>query len=336
MKHLILDPFQHAPYLKYVYGNDCDYMSVFVTGIRWIQPYSNIQEFIGMYGFEPLQYNIDDSKLENKYDTIFIVYPLDILDEEKHPLNYNQFCDFIKEIQQKIHNKVHNKFIIIDNSDLANDKTIELQKIGIVPSFIFKKDYNKNIEYSPFIKYYPYGVMGKNDCMTILNNKRLNNSKVSDKIFWSGSINSTKDLKYYLNYDRKYWIDNCPEIYNLPFDGNPSYGSSNFLNTMSSFKYSCYLKGYSGLSRRFYEIMAVNSLMFIEKTDTKLELESELLYNPECEFDSLEKLNQIYNNINNDYIMYNKLLEKQNYIRDKYFSYQYIRQYIDKIINNLS
>lgn len=329
----------HTPYFKYVYNDDIDYITCTVPGHRWIQPYYNKNEFKQIYGYIPECYILDKQKIlieKREYNNLFITYPLVDLIPDRHPNFYQQYGEYLKEIYDFFLPMIKGKIIIIDNHDLPLMVYDILESLDIKVDLIFKKEYNIKAKDLYIKKTYPfpYSVLGMNDCMFILNNKtRIGNANI-EKCFWSGSINKNIDSRYFLNYNRELYLQERNDIiYNYSYNGSPSYGNEDYLNMMSNFKFSIYLKGYATLTRRFFEIISTNSLMLMEQHDVIYSVNNDFKIPDECVFNNPEELKEKYNFLIKNENKYNECLQNQLNIRE-YFSYTYIRNYINKIINS--
>lgn len=328
----------HSPYFKYVYNDDIEYITC-TQPYRWIRPYYNKEQFNSIYGYTPKCYILDKPELQNteEYNNLFITYPLVDLEPDRHPNFYKEYGEYLQEIFQFFKPKIKGKIIIIDNHDLPLYEKDILKNLGIEYDIILKKEYNSEAKetYDSKVYPFPYVVLGMNDCIYILNDKKIVNRKIDNRCFWSGSINAADEPKYYLKYDRHYWLNAFHKhIYNYPYNGSPNYGNEFYLKAMSQFKYSIYLKGYATLTRRFFEIMSTNSLMLIERNNIVFGFENQINFPEECIFSTIDELKEKYQKLETDVALYNDCLKIQDLIASNFFSYSYIQKHINNILEN--
>lgn len=328
MKNLFIDPFQHCPAIYFSLNilGDVEYFSDVhrvESGANYLFGYYRKPEFKNIYGFDTKCLTNDIAGIDSEYDNLIITFALadaQMSGRIKDWVNYysNVYSNIISKT------KIKGKVIVLDNSDYMNESSSLLGSCGIKYDMILKKSYNENLDYPANYRPFPFVVMGRNDAFFILNERSRRYQKNSDKVFWSGTVNRENDPENHSVYDRFYWIENLkPYLHNAPHAAqNGSYGSDNFLAQIGTSKYFLYLKGRTELNRRFFEGLSTDSLMLMEKNKTKFGLDEFL--SEYCVFSTVEEFVSNLEKLNSDDELYQKCLNQQKMLVDKYFNYNYV------------
>lgn len=342
MKDIIVDVKMHFPSLYKCLGN-CDYISSESRG------YLGKESFSSLYNFSYIDFYKEFDKLDEIYNNLYFIhhfvdtntpqtrwmddYQISNLSENGDGLEVS----IILEIYNKIKDKVKGKIILFCTSDhpkLDLDETGEfsfVEKYGIKYDFLFKKEYNSKAKYSPKTIPCPFYVMGSPDVLWLVNENKINNNKISDKVFWSGyGEDSIYDYQL-VNSERKKYIKNFSKIYQYPYSGSDRGGlrDSNYIIEMSKYKYAIYLNGWATFTRRFFEILSTDTLMFFQKSSIVFPMGSDEFLDPLCVFSSVDELESNYEKINSSETLYNQCKKIQKEFVQKYYSYEYVGKYIN-------
>lgn len=327
MKHLIIDCFQHYPSLYYII--DADYCV--------LVPKHDINEFNAKYKFK---YNTN--VVGEKYNCLFIVMPLLNISKLHEPVRWNYFYNMLNETISKYRNLINNKVVIIDNHDydILPDKdilsTIDYDII-LKRNFSCAFDYNDIIEISTK-KIYPFPYV---DCtcnldpIYLLKTYKLTNVEKINRVFWIGSEYKHIDNVFGRENNRKELLDNIRDYLYTPKSKLPH---NEFMNEISKSKYALSLAGCSSWGTRHFEIMAANTLMLFQiggcipppKNHVfpfPMEFSSHCMFTSDVDFKN--KLKNLQENDD----LYLECLNIQNEIKRKYFSFEFIKKYIDAKIS---
>lgn len=334
--NIIIDPMMMNPHLKYLIPN-----SLYFTNKKNIFNHiwnggEHINNFINKYKFD---YRKDKEiilkKIENdeKFNNLFITFNILSTKEIHQGSSYKLWIKYYKELYNKFINIIDGKIIILENH------AAEYNPVPYIKELCFKYDYilkrvctinRKNINIYP----YPFLMCTNNDPMYNLFNKKktIINNKIN-KIFWAGNL---------FKYDEE-WGDvsehcNRSDIFNKIKQKYPNIIDSKkvpysmFIKTISSYKYSLDLRGCSRLNKRLYEIFQTNSLLMAQKIDIIWPFDKDDKFSDECFFSNEDELYNNYIKLENDKELYNKCLNNQIYIVNKYFNNKWIWNYIESII----
>lgn len=339
MKNIIVDVKMHFPMLCKCVEN-CDYFSSERTG------YLSKERFSSMYSRDYCDFYNEQNLLDESYNNFYLIHHfVDINTPQTRWMDANQLhhlsengdgmeVKVIKEIYDLIKPRVKGKIIFLCTSDHprldldADGEYSFVRKYGFEYDTLFKKEYNKNAQYSDKTFPCPFFVMGSPDVLWMLNESQIDNQDRDDRIFWSGFSEGTEYDYQLVKISRNYYINSFNKIFVYNYSGSDRGGlrDNNYLIEMSRHKYAIYLAGWATFTRRFFEIMSTNTLLFYENTGIVFNLDEFL--HPLCVFNNLDELKSNYETINSSEELYNECIEVQkNFVR-KYYNYQFISEYI--------
>jgi hypothetical protein len=269
--------------------------------------------------------NVNDTN----YDILFIIIALY---DTKPGTRF--FKQNIKQILDKeleiINNNNFKKVFIFDNYDYDYDpnEIIKCDKIDL----FFKRNYNKQKIYNENVVPFPFIMFGEVSLIEKTLEKKLNSEiEKMNRIFFTGTLFHHNDEQ--LNYvrDRRSIYNKIKDvIYNpgiLPYN--------KFLSEIRNSKYSLDLNGVGDPNKRTFEILSQGSLMISEYNDLKWPFEEDDEFNDELKFRDEKEFYKIMDKLNKNPDFYNKCLENQNKIFNKYFNLEWIRDYILQYIYNV-
>jgi len=331
---LIIDPITHAPYLKNLFSNCLYYTEEFEN--NKICGHYYLKDFKSKYNFD---YNDDIIKLNEtkEFNNLFVVMPILSLIKEHQGNKHIMWVTKFKTLIDKFSKITKNKIIIFDNHDYNYNPLPMLEKNDIKYDIIFKRVINNYIDKNIYT--YPFIMCTINDPFYyLLENEFLEPVDKKNKIVWAGSLFEHREelIDSYNEYaNRKGTLKKFNKKYRIIIEQkNVPYNQ--FLSLLNSYKYSLDLRGASRLNKRLFEIFSTNSLLIGEKIDIIWPFEEGDRFSPECFFEqgNIEDLYRIYKNFENDNVLYEKCLDNQKYIVKKYFNKEWIRNYINNIIEN--
>lgn len=280
------------------------------------------------YNFQPLKTieNITDKN----YDILFIIMPL------RHIIN-NEIA--VKNIRQNYENKIkkivdENEFKLIlffDNEDYYHDPNQYLPNIK-KNTYIFKRNYDKKEKYLENVLPFPFIMFGYKSLIekidTELVSKEIYFGKKQDVVFFTGGlyIHDKKEFDIYVNR-----IEIYKKISRSLF--NPGHMNNElFMNTLRNSKFALDLTGAGNPNIRTIEILVSGALMLQQKNDLLWPFYEQ--FSEECLFTDENDYFIKLNNLQNNGELYNKCLENQYTIINKYFNKDWLRNYIESFINN--
>lgn len=263
---------------------------------------------------------------DKNYDILFIIIAL--YDTKTGTRFFKQNIKSILDKNLDIINKNNfKKVFIFDNYDYDYDPNdiVECKKIDL----FFKRNYNKKKKYRENVVPFPFIMFGEVSLIEkILEKNLISEIEKINRIFFTGSLFHHNDEQ--LNYvrDRRSIYSKIKKyIYNpgkLPYN--------NFLSEIKNSKYSLDLNGVGDPNKRTFEILSQGSLIISEYNDLKWPFEEDDDFNDELKFRDEKEFYKIMTKLNTYPDFYNKCLENQNKIFNKYFNLKWIKSYILKFI----
>ena len=276
------------------------------------------------------KYNIELKKdwsqiTDKNYDYLFIVIALyDAYQARKF------FKKNIHDILQKeldiINNNNFKKVFIFDNYDYDYDpnEIIKNEKIDL----FFKRNYNRNKKYSQNVVPFPFIMFGQFSIIEKLENINIKKLHKKNRIFFSGTLFTHIDHEINYTRDRKNIYRQIRKHIHNP--GNLNY--ERFLNEIRSSKFSLDLNGVGDPNKRTFEILSQGSLRISEFNNLKWPFDEE--FSEETIFKDSKEFIEKINKLKNKQELYNRCLENQNKIVEKYFNIDYIKKYILNFLDN--
>jgi len=274
------------------------------------------------YNFTPIEdwTNINDIN----YDTLFIILPSCEVVIENHEIK-SGFYDI-----EKIINKNKFKFVaIFDNYDYDYDPNdfIKTSKIDL----FFKRNYNSNKKYRDNVVPFPFITFGVKNMIEkidrLLVPKDLYFNSKEDRVFFTGSLfHHVSSDEFGVNRNRQETYDSIKDTIFNPGNLN----NDIFMYLLRTSKYGLDLLGVGDPNTRTIEILLSGSLKLGEFNDLKWpfpdKFSNETIFKDKNEY--LYKLNNLQTNKE----LYDKCLENQFTIVEKYFNLDFLRNYIiDKV-----
>lgn len=275
-------------------------------------------------------YSINKYKIEMKknwslindinYDYLFIIIPLYDTLKGRQFFKQNVY-DILQKELEIINNNKFKKVCLFDNYDYDYDpnEIINNNKID----FFFKRNYNKNKSYKRNVLSFPFIMFGKQSIIEKLEEK--NESKIKyNRLIFTGTLFTHIDNEInYVRSRKKIYHKISHLIYN---PGNLDYNT--YLKYIRESKYALDLNGVGDPNKRTFEILTQGALRMGEYNDLKWPFNEE--FSEETIFKTPEELSEKIKYLEKTPEVYNKCLENQKTIYNKYFNKKWIKEYILK------
>ncbi len=332
MKNLIIDIEKHFP-SAYKIFSPADYYSPFIPLDQMVclQVIADDSYCRETYDINPV---LNWSDLDSEYDNVIFIWPVHTFNDHPYTPNIEERRNFFSNIYKGLESKKIKKYIYIDGSDRAIvQRGLDwLDSMSYRCDLVLKREFRKNFEYDYDIKRvfpFPFSVFGKPNPSWILYENRISSKKErKNNCFWAGRPIFRND-QYQDEFCDRAGILNKINSHLSIKDG---LNHQEFLNEISEHKFFLHLNGTGHLCKRFFEGLSVGSLMMLQSTDLVFPFDDGDFFSDETIFNSpedfIEKLNIL--KINDD--LYNKCLNNQKFIVDKYFNYDWIKKYINEKI----
>lgn len=260
---------------------------------------------------------------DKKYDYLFIIISLyDTVEETPF------WCEFNKNLRnilnniilKKVNENNFKKVFIFDNYDYDYDPNdyVKNDKIDLY----FKRYYNKTKEYKSNVIPFPFIMFGQRSMIELMDNKKRLSDNAINRIYFTGNIfvHNNDYLKYYRERATIY-SGIKDRIYN---SGHCDHNI--FMNNINTSKFCLDLNGTGDPNMRTFEILSQGSLRISQYNDLKWCFDDNF-----CEETIFKDADDFHNKINRlqDEILYNKCLQKQNELVEKYFNKEWLRKYIE-------
>lgn len=271
------------------------------------------------------RYDIENVNDVN-YDYLFIIIAL--YDTYKGSSYFKEnVYNGLQKILEIVNKNNFKKVFLFDNYDYDYDPNDYLQNDKI--NLYFKRNYSKNKAYNDNVIPFTFIMFGYWSMIEIIDSKKrpLVPNPVP-RLYFSGNIFNHIDNEYKCFRSRQKFYD---EFKHLIF--NPGHTDrETFLNIINTSKFSLDLNGAGDPNMRTFEILSQGSLRIAEYNHLKWcfneEFSEETIFHDSNDFKTkLEKLV-------NDEELYQRCLNRQNELFEKYFNVKWLRSYIEGYLNN--
>lgn len=319
-RNIVVDPFMMHPHLKEVVPN-CTYFSLHSEHINFIP--NQIEK----------KYGSRLSVFGEKFDVCF--FCISVLSTVKA----HQGSEFIRwrKLYIELNNYIVqccNRVVIIDNHGADYDPRKYLSDMGIESDLILKRIYCSHQNYDSSVVPYPVVMCTDNDpILTLYNSTPKPNTRQHSTILWCGNLHRgyEKFDDIFEQYDRHAAYNEIVTKYpNILTSLQIPY--SNLVNTLNTFKYALDLRGCSRLNKRLFEILASGSLLMAQRIDVVWPFEKGDGFSDICFFDNVDQLRANYDMLEADSELYNKCINNQMYLVEKYFNKQWHMSYITDLV----
>jgi len=342
MQDLIIDSTMMIPHFKHLIKNSL-YYSYDINKLKliWNGGEDN-NNFLLKYGFDrDIEISDINNYLEqgNKFNNIYFGISILSTQLQHQGQGYKPWVKMYVELYEEFKNAFTGKMIIVDHHDGDYEPTQFLNQLEITHDIVLKRVYScsQQNKYNEKTFSYPFTMTTNNDPLYPLLSKNIEYRDTDDKIskiIWCGNLFKHIDVWGDTNE-----VCNRIDIYNRISKKYPEIIDSKkvpyhkFNNLLNSYKYILDLRGASRHNKRFLEGINTSSLIMAETIDIIWPFEDSDSFSPECFFTNEDDLYEKIMTLENDNELYEKCLNNQIYIRNKYFTKEWLYNYIVKIIN---
>lgn len=318
MKIAIFDPAQHVVGLKLLF-EEADYYSISPNSFFKYQQRTN-KDFHDVYKFNFKEdiVNLNDTN----YDFLIVVF-VTYDGCFKKPEDACGADIMLEHIRSIIKNNKFKNILYFDNYDY-NYSPEPLLKIDNKNIIFFKRNYCYDVEYSNNTYSFPFMIFGQPLCIlwTLLTeNSYKSFNKEFFGIFFSGAV--------YKHVDDIVGIVDRETIYNEIKGYLHTYSSldnKTYLEIMGKYIMALDLNGVGNPNRRTFEILLTNTLLISQKN--KLVWPFEEQFDENTIFENKDDFISKMNKFNTDVNIYLTAKQKQDYIFNRYFNKEWLRNYI--------
>lgn len=340
---LFIDPQKHFPMGVNLFNADYFVPSIPTHKIPSIQPLADNKKIEEKFSLKI----IDEEDLKNDYDLIVIVWPLNSLGTwldarldcmTPTTRSYKTDIEDRRELFVKIYDLIarfSGKVVIFDNSDSPGAKKglNWLDSKGFRVDAVFKREYRRTFiyEYDKRVHPFPY-LGGSGHHPWFLFEKRVKGNRGVNGCFWSGAP------IYRFQVERPdEWCnrnDFLAEVQQYLVI-KPGQSQEAFLNEFNTYKFFLHLNGTGHLCGRFFEGLSRDSLMIMQEMDVVFPFEKGEGFHPLCVVLEPREFVENLKRLASDDTLYHECKNMQENILEKYYNYDWIRNYIFDIVNGV-
>lgn len=341
---LFIDPQKHFPAAVKLFG--ADYFSPVIPKdkILGIQPIVENSAIENKYGIKVLS----ESDLKNNYDVVVIVWPLNSLGTwldarlncmTPTTLSYKTDIDDRRELFDEIYriiNKINpKKVIFFDGNDSpgVSKGLAWLDSKNYRVDYVFKREYRRTYLYDYDDRVFPFPHLGGSGPHSwfLLDNKVKGNVGING-CFWSGApihrFQAERPDEWCNRHD---FLAEVKKYLTIK-SGLPQ---EEFLNQFNTYRFFLHLNGTGHLCGRFFEGLSRDSLMIMQEMDVVFPFEDGEGFHPDCVVLEPREFVQNLIKIANDRDLYDECKRLQDFIVEKYYSHDWIRNYIFDVISRV-
>jgi hypothetical protein len=271
---------------------------------------------------------------DDKYNTLFVVAGLfgslptfNGIKNDHYHKNVEEYLTQVKELVKK---SCFKNVCFFDNDDYDYDPNMIFDDLFLQTHGLkfFKRYYSKDKTYKSNVYPFPYLIFGHQSNIEMIGdlfytNKKMNVQKHT-RIFFAGSPLVHVDNAYGWIRNRKQILIKIVEKIGIYNPGHIPH--EQFMNEMKKSKYSLDLLGVGDPNIRTFEILCSGSLRLGEHSNLKWTFEDEFC--EETIFNNEQDLIEKVMNLENIPGLYEKCLQKQNEIIEKYMNIECLKNYI--------
>lgn len=280
--------------------------------------------------------------LKKEYDKIIIVFQLNHINDpatnhwdsisDNPPDDRKSFQNYFKKIASKLEKIKYNHLIFLDHHDRAVCSIGEkwFQENFLPYDGIFKREFRKThlYDYSNKVFSFPFLMFGStptNSCALLFENRKKGSKNINECI-WPGFGYDNLALGQRDTWCcRQTLLRKVASSIHIVCESN----HDNFLNLFNTYKMFLHLNGNGHICKRMFEGLSRDSLMIMEEMDVLFPFENDDFFAKECIFTFPKELTEKLNNLKNNESLYNICKQQQEYIVDKYYNYNWIRNYVN-------
>lgn len=325
MKLCIIDPAAHIPGLVNLfpeaeyYAHEPDEFFKYVTTRHLTR-----KENKDLYGFE---YRIDwETITDTKYDYVFIAAPLADYYDTVSP-EISQYTNrMLRKIRTILETNRFKSVILFDTYDYDYDPSAMNTEWEV--DYYFKRNYNKTKTYAKNVFPFPYMMFVKPCVLNMIVNKNnINTESKINRALWAGGVYNHIDTKRNIYRMRQTMFDLIK-----PYIDTGRFSEAEFIQKIRQYKVVVDLIGVGDPNKRTLEILTNGTLMLSMCNDLEWGFEEGDHLHPDTFFRTSDEFQRKLTQLLNNEEHYQKCLERQNYIVNKYFNKRWLRSYIENRI----
>ena len=335
MNVLVIDVEKHFPPAAKIFPNT-DYFApnVPLDKLVPLQPIPTDVEANDMYGLTPVT---DPSTLKSDYDLCIVVWPINSFNDPGYTPDIEHRVEYFQYIFEMLSTKNIKHVSWFDDSDRAlcgrgikwfNNNNIRCDSV-------FKREYRRTHTWDyqeSSVHPFPFMTFGRPNPTWLLYENRVKGNAMANGCFWSGApinrfeagvpdewCNRLGMLKSFFDQFGQ------PLIPLVMKSGLPK---GEFLNQFNIYKCFLHLNGTGHLCGRFFEGLSRDSLMIMQEMDTMFPFQDEMFFHEKCIFERPEDFISNVKLILSDDDLYAECKDAQESILEKYYNYNFMREYI--------
>jgi len=314
MRVAILDPRIQTPGLSLVL-NTSDYYVIGHNNTYDLD--KNPSKFFNLYNFN---YREDLNSLTSEnYDVLCIIYAIkDFNDPSRADVQHH-----LKHIMNILSINTFKKVFVFDNHDADYDPIKMYPQLQA--DMWFKRNYSSMKSYPSNVVPFPFLIFGHICPLWKVLNINLNEIPKIDRLLWGGGLFGSGSSQY---LSRSY-IANSLGSYLTKVD----VPNNVYLQELSKSKFSLDMNGCGDPNIRTFEILASNSLLIQQYKYLIWPFENGDAFSEETIFKTPEECRIKVDTLYNDNALYKKCFDNQQYIKNKYFSVEWLNKYILSFLN---
>lgn len=333
MKKAILDFRNHDIGLKILYPEaDCYTFSNEFNREMSYKKYNFTSFFIEKYE------EVGNYITPEKYDILFIVCP--IYETYRNGIYYTERVEQMKNHLFDMMNLYEfKKVFIFDNKDYDYDPNtyfdVSNWKTKQENILFFKRNYDKNKVYKDNVVTFPYIMFGDKSLIEKLDTELVSeeqyfNINKKDRLYFTGCVFNHVDYHEQIQVNRIAMYYQLVDIIYNPCEIDHPIPYDDYISIMRDSKFCLDLLGVGNPNKRTFEILMSGSLMMGQYNNLKWPWDDS--FAEETKFKTSQELREKIHLLRNNDELYMKCLRKQYEIVKKYFTIEWVKDYINKFI----
>jgi len=314
MRVAILDPRIQTPGLSLVL-NTPDYYIIGHNNTYDLDKYPS--RFYKLYNFN---YREDLNTLTSEnYDVLCIVYAIKDFNDVTRP----DVQHHLKHVMNILSTNTFKKVVVFDNHDEDYDPIKMYPQLNA--DVWFKRNYSSTVTYPNNVIPFPFLIFGHICPLWKVLKLNLNETPKVDRLLWGGGIYGSGSPQY---LSRGYIANSLGSYLTIVDVPNRVY-----LEELSKSKFSLDMNGCGDPNIRTFEILASNSLLIQQFKYLIWPFENGDAFSEETIFKTPEECREKVDALRNDDVLYKKCLDNQLYIKNKYFTVEWLNAYITRYLS---
>jgi hypothetical protein len=318
MRIAIVDPRIQAPGLIKLFP-EADYFAINYRGRYDL--HKNPNRFYSLYGFRYRE-DLEALKGEN-YDALFIVYAChDFRDKTRADVQHH-----LEKLLEIVNRNTFKQIVVFSNDDSPFDPAAECNYLKA--NIWFKRNFQTTTKYSSNVFPFPFIMFGPLCPLWRILTKTYSNPEKIDRVLWAGNITPSHGANRHKDYASRRDLINSPMQDHIT---TVNLSNKDYMQELSRSKFALDMNGEGDPNFRTFELLMTDALIIqqfkylvwpFNDGDAFCE---ETIYKTPAEF--VEKLERL----RTDPALYDRCLRMQKHIKEKYFTQEWLRNYVMKHI----